>query len=162
MENRWLRAGAGKVGSAAGRRDLIYRDSHNSHDVAPPAHPRSPPPSPPPPARARPPPPRPLHPLPRRAPSRPLPPPPPGRPRGGRAAAGGRQGAAGCWHAALCFPAPTACRLAQAPGDSHTGPGANSRATHAAPGARPKFPLFPRPCHLTSPPPHTHTPGRKV
>lgn len=26
-------AGAGKVGSAAGRRDLIYRDSHNSRDV---------------------------------------------------------------------------------------------------------------------------------
>ena len=34
------------------------------------------------------------------------------------------------------------------PSDSHTGPGANSRATHAAPRPGPKFPLFPRTCHL--------------
>lgn len=57
VEDRWLLSSAGKVGSAAGGRDLIYRDSHNSRDVALPAHPRSPPP-PPPPARACWPPPR--------------------------------------------------------------------------------------------------------
>lgn len=54
-------AGAGKVGSAAGQRDLIYRDSHNSRDVRRP------------PTRALtlpPPPPRPPNPLRRsRAPS---------------------------------------------------------------------------------------------
>lgn len=45
----WLPAGAGKVGSAADGRDLIYQCSYNSRDVTPPAHPRSSPPPPPPP-----------------------------------------------------------------------------------------------------------------
>lgn len=94
MENRWLgRAQARWGGRPAG--GTLYTGTATIAVTwrRPPTHPRSPPPPPPPPARARRPPPRPL---PRRAPRRPLPPPPPGpsaagRPRGGRAAAGGRQ-----------------------------------------------------------------------
>ena len=45
---------------------------------------------------------------------------------------------------------PRVCRVqpAQASGDSHTGPGANSLTTHATLAAGPKFPLFPRPAIL--------------
>ncbi|KAK2114142.1 hypothetical protein P7K49_008408, partial [Saguinus oedipus] len=126
--------------------DLIYQDSHNSRDVAPPAHPGSPAP---PPAASPPSPPR------SRLPSAPSPAAataagaladrePPGRPPlqvGGR-----RRLLVPGW-----FPPPAAGYRQPGTGasDSHTAPGAHTRATHAAPGAGPKFPLFPGTCHLT-------------